>query len=274
MKVKTLSKTTLARWIFFCLCQAFCLSTAIYFGVTKNSGKAFMGGISLLYVCIPLLVEKLFKFRLQISLYFVTVFYAVCPLLGYAYNMYYTVSWWDDIMHAFSGVIFAMFGAYLPKVINKNGKNSLVLCALFGLVFSMAISMAWEFVEFSLDSFFGTDMQKDTLIYNIRSYLLGEWTDLPVSEMAEWNVNQVVVNGTELPGYLDIGLIDSMKDMIVETVGAIVYVVIYIAGKGKHFVFETLEEERERLDLTAKQAQEEQTEPQAEAAIASDEKTE
>ena len=274
METKKLTKTIFTRWLFFCLCQAFGVATAIYFGIIGNSSKAFMGGISLLYVSVPMTVERLFKFRLQLSLYIITVFYAVCPLLGYAYNMYYTVTWWDDIMHAFSGVIFAMFGAYLPKVINKNGKNSLVMCAIFGLVFSMAISMAWEFVEFSLDAFFGTDMQKDTVVYNIRSYLLGEWSGLPVSEMAEWNINQVLVNGTELPGYLDIGLIDSMKDMIVETFGAIVYTVIYVAGKGQHFVFETLEEEAARLAAEKVQTQEELSASQAEAAVALDEKTE
>ena len=137
MEIKKLTKTVFTRWLFFCLCQAFGVATAIYFGIIGNSSKAFMGGISLLYVSVPMTVERLFKFRLQLSLYIITVFYAVCPLLGYAYNMYYTVTWWDDIMHAFSGVIFAMFGAYLPKLFLKDENCNVWLCIICGFAVSM-----------------------------------------------------------------------------------------------------------------------------------------
>ena len=49
----------------------------------------------------------------------------------------------------------------------------------------------------------------------------------------------VYINGKELGvgGYLDIGLIDSMNDMILETVGAIVLCTFYMADKCKHPLF-------------------------------------
>lgn len=275
IKFKRLTRSDVVRWAMFWACQIFSLVSTVYFAVKGNSGKAFMSGLSILYICVPNILEKLFKFRIQTPLYIFVIFYTICPMIGYAYNLYYLVSWWDDILHAFAGVVFAMFGAYLPKVLNKGKPCSVVLCALFGFVFSMAVAAAWECIEFSLDTFFGTDMQKDTVVYNIRSYLLGEWTDLPVSEMAEWNVNQVVVNGTELQGYIDIGLIDSMKDIFVETAGAIVYTVIFVAGKGKRFVFEPIESlSEEQTEAQPLPLPEPTDSPEQEAAISISEDSE
>ena len=50
------------------------------------------------------------------------------------------------------------------------------------------------------------------------------------------SIEQVTVNGQVLPvaGYLDIGLIDSMLDMLLESAGALVVAVVHIADKGKH----------------------------------------
>jgi hypothetical protein len=144
--------------------------------------------------------------------------------------------WWDDLLHCFGGVVFAMFGAYLPKVINKKAPVSLALCALFGLVFSIAVSGVWEFIEFGTDCLFGTDMQKDVLVGGRNSYLLGKLLGLPIDQTANVGGGSVV-GGVAIDGYLDIGLMDTMFDMLIESAGALVYAVIYAVGKGKFFVF-------------------------------------
>ena len=49
-------------------------------------------------------------------------------------------------------------------------------------------------------------------------------------------IESVVVNGETWPGYLDIGLIDTMKDLLVNFIGAVTFSVIgalYIMGRGK-----------------------------------------
>ena len=50
------------------------------------------------------------------------------------------------------------------------------------------------------------------------------------------NIQSVSVNGLLLPvdGYIDIGLIDTMLDMLLETAGAVVTCVILWLDKGKH----------------------------------------
>ena len=145
------------------------------------------------------------------------------------------------MLHVIGGVMFAFFGVFLfEKFVGKDKKKT-VITAIFALCFSMAISVLWEFCEFGADTFLGMDMQDDTVITHINSYLLDE--GVGVAGSIE-NIEEVVVNGQVLSvnGYIDIGLTDTMLDMLLETMGAVVVVVIYIACKGKLSVFKKKEE--------------------------------
>ena len=217
-------------------CLLFCAVTFLIFAVKKDFSKAGMAVLSVVYVMIPFAVERIFRFRIQAPLYFVIAFYTICPLLGYSYKLYYILSWWDDMQHAFAGLVFAMFGAYLPRAFEKNGAYNVAFCAAFALVFSIAVAAVWEFMEFGADCLLGTDMQKDVLVDGRSSYLLGKLLGLPMDQTANVGGGSVV-GGVAIDGYLDIGLIDTMCDMLIVTVGARVDVVIYAIGIGKVFVF-------------------------------------
>ena len=111
------------------------------------------------------------------------------------------------------------------------------MTAIFALCFSMAVSVIWEFCEYSADRFLGMDMQDDVVVDHINSYLLDD--GIGVAGSIE-NIEEVIVNGQKLPvvGYIDIGLNDTVWDMMLETVGAIVVAVAYVISKGKFAVFE------------------------------------
>ncbi len=233
------TKETIVQYVCIRLALLFCLFSLVFFSIKGDDDKAFMSIVSVVYVFIPAIAQKLFKFHIQRTLYVFIIFYTICPLLGFSYNFYYILPWWDDILHAFAGVVFAMLGAYLPKVMSKNGEASFSLCLFSAFFFSVAIAGLWELVEFAMDSFFGTDMQKDTPIFSMRpSYLLSEMLGYPTSELAPITDIQIIVNGQPLSLYVDLGLIDSMKDVFIETLGAAVYTIIYRVGKGNVFVFE------------------------------------
>ena len=90
--------------------------------------------------------------------------------------------------------------------------------------------------EFSTDFFLGTDMQKDFVINRINSVALCESSDVSVVSIE--NIKEVAVDGQKLNinGYLDIGLIDTMKDLFVNFIGAVVFSVIgffYIKNRGQ-----------------------------------------
>ena len=79
-----------------------------------------------------------------------------------------------------------------------------------------------------------TDMQKDTIIYNIYSVKITP--DGSIGGIQ--NIESVNIDGYDLPieGYLDVGLIDTMKDLIVNIVGAILFSIFgyfYIKKRGK-----------------------------------------
>ncbi len=105
--------------------------------------------------------------------------------------------------------------------------------ALFALFFSMTLAAVWEFIEYGCDLFLGTDMQQDTIVSFIHSYLLGgEAGEIGALE----NIADVIINGQPLGvgGYLDIGLHDTMQDMLVETLGAAVYTALLLIDREKH----------------------------------------
>ena len=233
MECKKLGKEKIIRLCAFIACEAFCFVSLIYFSLIAFSGisKILICLLSAFCVCAPKLAEKTFKFHVATPVYIFVLLYAICPTLGHAYKFYYKIEWWDTLLHVTGGVVFALLGAYLPKLFGEKAGNNVILCALFGFFFSVFISVAWEIYEYSSDVLFGTDMQQDTWIESIRSYLLGG----SVGELgAIGEIESVVINGTTMKGYLDIGLIDTMTDMIVETLGALAYSVIYIFDKGKY----------------------------------------
>ena len=77
------------------------------------------------------------------------------------------------------------------------------------------------------------DMQDDTVIHGLTSYLLGDSLGMTGSILI---IQSVSVNGFLLPvdGYIDIGLIDTMLVMLLETVGAIAACVIILLDKDRH----------------------------------------
>ena len=111
------------------------------------------------------------------------------------------------MLHFCGGVVFAMFGYYVVDLMNK-GNNTLLASISFAICFSVLVSVVWEFYEFGCDTFFHTDMQRDTL-----------------------------VNGN-----LDIGLMDTMRDMLFETGGAIVFGIYALIDKNRHPIFRKIEE--------------------------------
>ena len=87
-----------------------------------------------------------------------------------------------------------------------------------------------------MDLFFGMDTQKDTIVNSINTVMLDPTGGNQVIHIGD--INSVIVNGKELGlgGYLDIGLLDTMKDLFVNFIGAVVFSIIgffYVKKRGK-----------------------------------------
>ena len=195
------------------LCEILTVCTILMLLAGGEPDRLLLAFATLLLAAVPMLTEKLLHCRISLPVYIFALAYAVGPMLGHCWKLYYTVSVWDKLLHISGGVMFAILGAYFFDLLAKN-KELPVVRTIFALCFSMAIAVLWELCEFGADAFLGMDMQNDTVIYSLTSYLLGN--TLGVTGSIE-NIQSVVVNGAALPGYIDIGLIDSMLDMLLET---------------------------------------------------------
>ena len=190
---------------------------------------------------LPLFVQKNFGIELPSTLeIIILVFIFASEILGELGCFFINVPNWDSILHTTTGFLCAAFGFAFIDILNRNDKIkfqlSPIYVALAAFCFSMTIGVLWEFFEFGMDWFFHTDMQRDTVINAIYSASLDPTRTNKVVAVKE--IHDVVINGENLGlgGYLDIGLIDTMKDLLVNFVGAVVFSVagyFYARSKGK-----------------------------------------
>lgn len=229
------------------ICEAFILATLVVVIVNRDYSNIAVCLISFVVALMPLLIERIFSCEINSLLYFMTNIYTLGPLLGDCYKLYYQTVWWDKMLHTFAGVLFALFGMYIFEIMSEKQKN-IKGGAMFAFCFSVTLAVLWEFFEFGCDSLLGTDMQRDTVIKTINSYLLGDGIGVVATIDG---IESVVVDSVVLPtnGYIDIGLIDSMTDMLLETLGALCVAVFHLVDKGKHPLFVRTEKNDEEKEL-------------------------
>ena len=160
----------------------------------------------------------------------IVIFIFAAEILGELACFYVTVPLWDKALHTVSGFIYAAVGYSMADILNRDHRVSFrlspVFLALVAFCFSMTIGALWEIFEFSVDRLFMKDMQKDTIVSAITSVTLDPTRrNIPITISG---ITDVAVNGESLGlgGYLDIGLYDTMGDLIVNLIGALVFSVI------------------------------------------------
>ena len=167
-------------------------------------------------------------------------FIFAAEILGEVNAFYVVIPGWDTMLHTINGFLAAAVGFSLVILLNENERLTFDLSpfflALTAFCFSMTIGVLWEFFEFGMDFFFHTDMQKDTIIHSIYTVALDPTRSNKV--VAVKGIGDVFINGESLGlgGYLDIGIIDTMKDLFVNFIGAVVFSVtgfFYAKSKGK-----------------------------------------
>ena len=169
----------------------------------------------------------------------ILLFIFAAQILGELQEYYLTFRYWDTMLHVVNGFLCAAIGLALIDILNNSPRFSIslspVYVALTAFAFSMTVGVIWEFFEFGMDQIFHTDMQKDTIILSISSVVLNpEGRNVAVT----LHIDNIVVNGEtwNYGGYIDIGLIDTMTDLLVNFIGAVVFSVIgyfYIKSKGR-----------------------------------------
>ncbi len=243
--------------------------------LNRNYENVFLCALTLLLLVIPSFVQVTFKVELPTTLeIIILLFIFAAEILGEISEFYLMFPFWDTVLHTMNGFLAAAIGFSLVDLLNRSERTVFNLSPLFTAIvafcFSMTIGVLWEFFEFGMDLIGGYDMQKDTVIHMIRSVTLD-----PAGHNVPYvldGITETAVNGKELGlgGYLDIGLIDTMEDLIVNFIGAFLFSVIgffYVKNRGKgglvgRFVPRRKRADRDFLRIAAENAAKEETEEQ------------
>ena len=201
----------------------------------KNFENVFLCVLTLILLLLPAMLERSLRIQLPDTLeIIILLFIYAAEILGEIREFYTTLN----------GFLCAAIGFSLVDLFNRNERFSLSLSpafmAIVAFCFSMTIGVLWEFFECTMDQLVFLDMQKDTIVNTIGSVMLdptGGQTPRVIRGITD--VILVTDQGNiplGLGGYLDIGLLDTMKDLAVNFVGAVVFSIIgyfYVKSRGK-----------------------------------------
>lgn len=238
---KKSDKKTLTVYLVLRILVILCLIRELMLGDYQN---VMLCILSLLLFLLPAFVEKTFKVDLPNTLeIIILIFIFSAEILGEINNFYGIFKNFDDILHTINGFLAASVGFSLVYLLNKNIESfnlSPIFVSLVAFCFSMTIGVLWEFFEYGMDTVLKLDTQKDTYVENINTVTLDpdfsnkviNIDDIDKTILYDKNNNELAI----IDGYLDIGIIDTMEDLIVNFIGALTYSVfgyIYITNKEK-----------------------------------------
>lgn len=164
--------------------------------------------LGVLAMLIPDFLRRRIHLNIPSVMMIVYAIFLYCAIyLGEVRNFYYAVPHWDTILHTFSGSALGALGFSVVSLLNKSESVPFSLSpafvALFAFCFALSLGVIWEIYEFSVDYFLHTNMQR----YALES-------------------------GVPLIGQA--ALVDTMKDLIVDSVGSsIMSITGYISLKYK-----------------------------------------
>lgn len=229
------------------------IAVLIHQAITGRYENCFTCALTLILFLVPNFLEARLKVTLPQTLEVIIILFIFsAEILGEINSFYIKIPWWDNMLHTMNGFLMAAVGFSMVDILNKNDRFKFRLSPLFVAIvsfcFSMTIGVLWEFFEFFADMFIGTDMQKGTVLSSLASVtlnpdglnsavivkgienmmLMGEKMTVGGVEMSEYALN--------VGGYLDSGLIDTMTDLFVNFIGAVVFSVLgyfYVKSRGK-----------------------------------------
>jgi len=236
------NKTTLTVYL---ILRALILFAMIRGILRKEYESVFLCALSLVLLIAPSVIQKKLDFKLPSTMeVIILLFIFAAEILGELDSFFVRVPYWDTMLHTVNGFLCAAIGFALVDMINRNERFSFKLApaylAIVAFCFSMTVGVLWEFFEFAADRFIGLDMQKDTVLSAIGSVALDPTMSNKVVYVRD--IADVIIVHTDgsrealgLGGYLDVGLFDTMKDLFVNFIGAVIFSVIgyfYVKQEG------------------------------------------
>lgn len=205
-----------------------CLIRELMLGHMEN---VFLCILSLILFLIPSFIERKFQIDFPSSFeQIVYLFIFSAEILGEINNFYGYIPFWDTVLHTINGFLCASLGFSLIYILNNKistFKISAIFVALVSFCFSMTVGVTWEIFEYACDNLIYKDMQKDSYVDSIRTVEFDPefknnvmvYDDISYTILYDKDGNEIL----KIDNYLDIGLHDTMEDLIVNFIGAFVF---------------------------------------------------
>ena len=197
---------------------------------------AFLCAIALVFFLLPTFLYNKFNIKVPSALEISAVLFTfMCVVGGEIGHLYAQFPLWDKILHTFSGFLIAAIGLAFMDFFTKRKSSVFRLtpffAVFFAFFFALGVEVIWEVFEYAVDTFTGvTDMQADYYInYFTSKKAGGETNPVPIVVGGIKDVIITFEDGREalvLPGYIDVGIADTMHDLIVGAAGALLFCAI------------------------------------------------
>ena len=238
MKIYTNAKHKKRDITIYVVLRFFVIVTLIAQLIRGNYENVFLCILTLILFTIPTIIDKKLNIALPNALEsIILLFIFSAEILGEVQNFYGIFKGWDSILHTINGFLCAAIGFSLIDILNRSEKfhtkMTPAFVALVAFCFSMTIGVLWEFFEFGMDVTFKTDMQKDRIVQEISTVTLnleGKNDPVEIRNITGTTIHYIE-NGENkeisvVDGFLDIGIRDTMKDLFVNFIGAVVFSIL------------------------------------------------
>lgn len=162
--------------------------------------------------CVSFLWEFLQFFPKNTFIYYITPKFQnftmmqlfLTSTLGAYKDLYYKLWWWDDLTHVIGGALLVCVGYEIFTALQRKSKMTVPLSILIlgSFSFSFVCGTFWELFEFLFDQYTNSDCQHWDISRAVATFSIFKFPD------------------NRFP------LIDTMTDMICNTVGAFVFAII------------------------------------------------
>lgn len=220
-------------FIVYSVLRVLVLITLIRSIFTQNYEHAALCLLSLVLFLLPAFASETFKWEIP-GLFQCIIYVEIFAgeILGEIGHYFTRVPGWDNILHTTSGFLAAAVGFSTIELLNKNSKSvklSPFYLAMVAFCFSMTIGVLWEFFEYSADKLLALDMQKDFVISSFSSVTLdpsGSGNLIKLHDITQTVITTASGEAYIVDGFLDIGIMDTMKDLFVNMIGALIFSVL------------------------------------------------
>ena len=233
-KLKNSYRDNKGAFVFYVILRVLVLISLVRNIITHNYESAAICVLSLLLFLVPAFLQDVMDVSIPpLFRGIIFAFIFAAEILGEVNHYYARIPGWDTMLHTINGFLFAAVGFSLVYLLNRGSDNinlTPFYLTVVAFCFSMTIGVLWEFFECGMDLLFNVDMQKDFIVQQFGTITLDPAQngavilvkDITKTIIETGSGETYVVEG----GYLDIGILDTMKDLFVNLVGAVVFSII------------------------------------------------